>query len=127
MLFIKCNPLKSGIFFNTIFISRFSGSILFRVQDFLGPVFSDFWSRFYNVSRFFRVWFQILKVYLLFWVLFTSFLTSFFVSWNVLNNSLISIKWFIQQQVLSYRAIFQYFSIFLEISNISIFLAVFFY
>ena len=47
MIFVKHNSLKSGIFFNPIFIPGFSGSRFFRVQVFQGPGFSEF--------RFFRV------------------------------------------------------------------------
>ena len=34
MVFIKCNSLKSDIFFNLIFIPFFSGFMFFRVQVF---------------------------------------------------------------------------------------------
>ena len=45
MVFIKHNSLKSGIFFNRIFIPGFSGSRFFRVQVFQGPGFSGSRSR----------------------------------------------------------------------------------
>ena len=45
MVFIKHNSLKSGIFFNPIFIPGFSGSRFFRVQVFQGPGFSGSGSR----------------------------------------------------------------------------------
>ena len=45
MVFIKHNSLKSGIFFNPIFIPGFSGPRIFRVQVFQGLGFSRSESR----------------------------------------------------------------------------------
>ena len=50
MVFIKPNSLKSGMFFNSIFIPCFSGSRPFRVQVFLGLGFLGF--RFFSVQVF---------------------------------------------------------------------------